>query len=175
MAQTRRHGHPRRRFAHRGTPQKGRIRNAGPAGRAQTRRIQRRGSRHHLHDARGAERDRTRQQGDRQVQEHVRTGHLLLAVRPSGGLRPEIPRRQVRQEESRRGRGQQAGHRGRLQLRRQHPSVRQQLHRGPGSPREGHLPVDQRQRRHGVGPVRRRREGRACRSSAVRTRSPRRR
>ena len=53
-------------------------------------------------------------QGRRQVQEHVRTGHLLLAVRPSGGLRTQIPRREIRQEKSRRGPGQQAGHSGRL-------------------------------------------------------------
>ena len=162
MAQARRHGHHRRRLDHRGAPQKGRIRHVRPDRRTGTRRVQRRRARHHHDDARGAQGDGTRQQVGRQVQEHVRIGHLLLALRPPGGLRPPLPRYEIRQEEPRRGRSQQAGHRRRVQLCGQHAPVRQPLQRGLRPPREGNLPLDLGQRGHGVGALRRGREGRAA-------------
>ena len=160
MAQTGSYGHHRRRLHHRGTSEKSRLHHARPAGRTQARRIQRRDSRHHHHDARSAQGDGTRQQGHCQVQEHVRTGHLLLPVQPPRGLRQALPRFEIRQEEPRRGRSQQAGHRRRLQLRGQHPPVRQYLYGGSRQARKGHLPHHLGQRRHGMGSLRRSREGR---------------
>ena len=162
MAQARRHGDPRRGLAHRGAPQEGRIRHDGSHCRAQARRVQRRHPRHHHHDARGAQGNGTRQPGHRQVQEHVCPGHLFLALRASRGPRLQVPRNEIRQKEPRHRRRQQTGDRRGIQLCGQHPPVRQQLPRGAGQARKGHLPLHQRQRRHGMGTVRRRREGRAA-------------
>ena len=162
MAQAGRHGDHRRRLDHRGAPQEGRIRHARSHRGAETRRVQRGHPRHHHDDARGTQGDRTRQQVGRQVQEHVRTGHLFLALRPSGRLRQALPRYEICQKEPRHRPGQQTGHRRRVQLRGQHAPVRQQLHRSRRTPREGHLPLDLGQHRHGMGPLRRRREGRAA-------------
>ena len=162
MAQTGCDGHHRRRFDHRRPPQKGVLRHARPHRRAETRRVQRSNPRHHHDDARRAPGDRPRQQERDQVQKHVRTGYLLLPVRPAGGLRIQIHRNQIRKEEPRHSRSQQAGHPGGIQLRSQYAPVRKHLYRSARTARKGHLPLDQRQRRHGMGTVRRSRKGRVA-------------
>ena len=166
MAQTGCDGHHRRRFDHRRPPQKGVLRHARPHRRAETRRVQRSNPRHHHDDARRAPGDRPRQQERDQVQKHVRTGYLLLPVRPAGGLRIQIHRNQIRKEEPRHSRSQQAGHPGGVRLRSQYAPVRKHLHRSARTARKRHLPP-----RHGVCAPRPKRPG--CRSSAARTRSPR--
>ena len=173
MAQAGRHGDHRRRLDHRGAPQEGRIRHARSHRGAETRRVQRGHPRHHHDDARGTQGDRTRQQVGRQVQEHVRTGHLFLALRPSGRLRQALPRYEIRQKEPRHRPGQQTGHRRRVQLRGQHAPVRQQLHRQPPHPSRRAPTARSRATspRHGASAPPPRRPG--CRSSAARTRSPR--
>ena len=165
MAQTGSDGHHRRRFAHRNQSAQGRFHDRRSDRGTGTRRSQPRRARHHHDDARRAPGDRPRQQERDQVQKHVRTGYLLLPVRPAGGLRIQIHRNQIRKEEPRHSRSQQAGYPGGIQLRSQYAPVRKHLYRSARTARKGHLPLDQRQRRHGMGTVRR--------SSAARTRSPR--
>ena len=73
--------------------------------------------------------------------------------------RQEVPRLEIRTQKPAHRRGQQTGYRRGLQLRSQYPPVRQHLCRAGRTARKGHLPLDQRQRRHGMGTDGRRRKG----------------
>lgn len=72
------------------------------------------------------------------------TGYLLLPLQPSRGSCETLPRFKICEEKSGYSRSQQTRYRRRLQLCRQHASVRQYIYRRIGPDGERHLPVDQR-------------------------------
>ena len=144
MAQAGCNGKPRRGLHYRRAPSESGFRNARPDPGAEPGRFQRSRSEHYGDDQGGFGGFRSGQQSDGQVQKHVRTGYLLLPLQPSRGSCETLPRFKICEEKSGYSRSQQTRYRRRLQLCRQHASVRQYIYRRIGPDGERHLPVDQR-------------------------------
>ena len=80
----------------------------------------------------------------REVLRETGLDNKAVPVRQAGSVRNQIYRNQIRKEEPRHSRSQQAGHPGGVRLRSQYAPVRKHLHRSARTARKRHLPLDQR-------------------------------